>query len=262
MAQSKAFVDTTILAEVLLKTGPSHEAAEKALRLYDQTLLPVFAIKEWKRGQFNTYVLIHNYLKRTGSFSATSFALSRMFMRPRSQSTAFEALALLSLNLSSAPMAVVSDSELADRFRLAFKTLIYSSWESRRSVTSDTVMDLECYVESGPRDQANGEIDIQPRNCKGEQECCLAKQLRKDNDALIKLRDAIPPSGRTEDTRRRQALKKLAVHPNSRFDREDCRALGDAYFALFAPADADILTTNLKDHRPLAEALGKTAVSP
>jgi len=57
-------------------------------------------------------------------------------------------------------------------------------------------------------------------------------------------------------------LKKLAVHPNSRFDREDCRALGDAYFALFAPADADILTTNLKDHRPLAEALGKTAVSP
>ena len=262
MAQSKAFVDTTILAEVLLKTGPSHDAAQNALRLYDQTLLPVYAIKEWKRGQFATYVFIHNRLKRTGSFSATSFALSRMFMRPRSQSTAFEALALLSLNLSSAPMAVVSDSELADRFRLAFKTLIYSSWESRRSVTSDTVMDLECYVESGPRDQANGEIDIQPRNCKGEQECCLAKQLRKDKDALIKLRDAIPPSGRTEDTRRRQALKKLAVHPNSRFDREDCRALGDAYFALFAPTDADILTTNIKDHLPLAIALGKKAVSP
>lgn len=262
MAQSKAFVDTTILAEVLLKTGPSHEAAEKALRLYAQTLLPVFAIKEWKRGQLNTYILIHNYLKRTGSFSATNIALSRLFVRTRLQSTAFEALGLISLNLPSAPMAIVSDPELADRFRLAFKTLIYSSWEARRSVTSDTVLDLECYVESGPRDQANGEIDNRPRDCKGEQECCLAKQLREDKDALIKLHDAIPPSGRTEDSDRREVLRNLAVHPTRRFDRKDCRALGDAYFARFAPLDADILTTNLKDHLPLAIALGKKAVSP
>jgi hypothetical protein len=262
LAQRKAFVDTTILAEVLLKTGPSHEAAENALRLYDETLLPVYAIKEWKRGQFATYVYIHNLLKRTGSFSATNIALSRLFMRPRMQSTAFEALAVTYVNLPSAASAQVSQDELADRFRLAFKTLIYLSWESRRSVTSDTVMDLECYVESGPRDQVNGEIDIQPRDCKGDQECCLAKQLRKDKDALIKVRDAIPLSGRPEDSRRREALRKLAVHPNSRFERKDCRALGDAYFALFAPTNADILTTNLKDHLPLASALGKKAVSP
>ena len=69
-------------------------------------------------------------------------------------------------------------------------------------------------------------------------------------------------SGRPEDARRREALKKLAVHPNSRFERKDCRALGDAYFAFFAPTNADILTTNIKDHLPLASALGKKAVSP
>jgi hypothetical protein len=263
LAQSKAFVDTTILAEVLLKTGPTHDAAERALLRYTHTLLPVYAIKEWKRGQFAKYVYIHNQLKRTGSFSATNIALSRLFMRPRWQSTAFEAVAVTTLRLPSAPTTPVPpDTELADRFRLAFKTLIYLSWDSRRSVTSETVMDLDCYVESGPRDQVNGEIDIHPRDCRGDQECCLAKKLRKDKDALLKLRNAIPPNGRQEDARRREALKKLAVHQNSRFERRDCQALGDAYFALFAPMDADILTTNVKDHVPLAAALGKTAVAP
>jgi hypothetical protein len=262
LAKNKAFVDTTILAEVLLKTGPSHDAAEQALKRYQQTLLPVFAIKEWKRGQLNKYVYIHNQLRRTGSFSETNLALSRLFYRPRSLSTAFEALARATLDLAAFPSASFSDTEMADRFRLAFKSLIYLSWEKRRSVTTDTVMDLECYVETGPRDQANGQIDIQPRDCGGNQECCLAKELRAKKDNLRKLRDAIPVSGRTEDSRRRQALKQQAVHPNSRFERKDCQALGDAVFAFFAPADAEILTTNLKDHLPLAEALGKSAASP
>jgi len=33
-------------------------------------------------------------------------------------------------------------------------------------------------------------------------------------------------------------------------------------FAFFAPKDATIVTTNIRDHRPLAAALGKTALSP
>lgn len=41
-----------------------------------------------------------------------------------------------------------------------------------------------------------------------------------------------------------------------------CRDLGDAVFALLAPHDSVILTTNLKDHEPLASALGKTAQLP
>lgn len=262
MRKSKAFVDTSILADVLLKVGPQQEAAMRALESYQQTLLPVFAIKEWKRGQLTVYVYIHNQLRNTGSFSKTNLALSRLFMRPRSQSTAFEAWAMTSMKLPSNPSATFSDAELSDRFRLAFKTQIYLSWESRRTVTTETVMDLECYVEAAPRERANGEIDIHPRDCGSDQECCLASRLRKQRENLLILRDAIPQGGRGEDSRRREALRKLAVHPNSRFDRKDCQALGDAYFAIFAPADADILTTNLKDHCPLAAAIGKTAVGP
>lgn len=260
MAKDRAFVDTTILAEVLLKSGDSHDAAIRALGQYKETLLPVYAIKEWKRGQFARYVYIYNELNRTRSFSQTSISLSKLFYRPRWQSTAHEAQAIAVLHLPSDPM-VPSDEELADRFRLAYKTLIYRSWESRRSVTTATVMDLECYVESGPREDAKGRIDIRPRDCKNDQECCLANRLRKNPDALIKLRDSIPPSGREEDSRRREVLRKLAVHHGT-LERKDCQALGDAYFALFAPDDSDILTTNLKDHKPLAAALGKTAVAP
>ena len=33
-------------------------------------------------------------------------------------------------------------------------------------------------------------------------------------------------------------------------------------FAFFCPIDAVVLTTNIKDHKPLAEALGKKAQTP
>lgn len=263
MPSDRAFIDTTILAEVLLKTGPSHDAAKRALGRYKETLLPVYAIKEWKRGQLRIYVLIYNQLTRTRSLSQTDIWLSKFFYRPRWQSTSREAQALATLHLPSAPMSsTFPDEELADRFRLAYRTLITLSWESRRSVTSATVLDLECYVESGPKEFSNGELDIHPRDCMRDRECCLAHRLRKNIDALLKLREAIPPSGRPEDTKRREALKKLAVHPTAVFDRKDCQALGDAYFAFFAPEDSEILTTNVKDHGPLAQSLGKSAVTP
>ena len=42
-----------------------------------------------------------------------------------------------------------------------------------------------------------------------------------------------------------------------RLTEEQCRFVGDAVFAFFCPDDAAILTTNVKDHKPLAEAIGK-----
>jgi hypothetical protein len=63
-----------------------------------------------------------------------------------------------------------------------------------------------------------------------------------------------------ENTRRLQVLKTLL---NQRpLTKKDCRDLGDAYFAFFAPESTDILTTNRRDHEPLAGALGKRVVCP
>jgi hypothetical protein len=44
--------------------------------------------------------------------------------------------------------------------------------------------------------------------------------------------------------------------------RETCRDLGDAIFAFFCPSNAVVLTTNLGDHEPLANAIGKKAEKP
>lgn len=260
----KAFVDTTILADALLKAGPANISAKRALSCYAATMLPVFAIKEWKRGQLARYVLIHNYLRSTGSYSETKNRLARFFMRPRWLSTFHEAEAAASIRILPLGSAITipADAELAERFRLAFKTLIYESWELRRSVATETVMDLECYLESGPRDLANGEVDIKPRDCDRNRECCLADRLRKQKEVLIRVRNAIPISMRSEDKDRREVLRQLIVHPKRRFERSDCQKLGDAFFAIFAPEDADILTTNTRDHAPLAGALGKTAIAP
>jgi len=44
--------------------------------------------------------------------------------------------------------------------------------------------------------------------------------------------------------------------------RETCRDLGDAVFAFFCTNNAVVLTTNLRDHEPLAKAIGKKAEKP
>lgn len=93
----------------------------------------------------------------------------------------------------------------------------------------------------------------------------MADALRARPDLLAKMAEAIPSSSlRREDIKRRQVLRDLARLKKHHYELtpERCRALGDAVFAFFAPSDCVVLTTNLKDHLPLANALGKTAEKP
>ena len=80
---------------------------------------------------------------------------------------------------------------------------------------------------------------------------------------MIALRDAIPDSSsRLEDRNRRSVLSQLIRQPQKHITEEECRWLGDAIFAFFCPRAAVILTTNMRDHVPLAEAIGKRAENP
>jgi hypothetical protein len=154
-----------------------------------------------------------------------------------------------------------NDEELADRYRLAIELLIKRAWKKRRETADETIQELECYTEASPR-LVNGTFDLSPKLCDAQKECCLADSLRRERGKLKSLRDAIPEnSTRREDVRRRQALKQL-MNTNQTLTREQCTSLGDAIFAFFAPTDADILTTNVRDHQPLAAAIGKTVDKP
>lgn len=85
--------------------------------------------------------------------------------------------------------------------------------------------------------------------------------FQADRNSLRKLVDASTAQATPEGDRRAAALRKV-LDGAKVLPPAECRKIGDAVFAFFAPANSDILTTNINDHRPLAHSLGKSAVSP
>ncbi len=60
---NKAYVETTVLTNVLVKPSSAKEAVAKAaLSRYEETLLPVYSIKEFKAGPLYHYSYIHDKL--------------------------------------------------------------------------------------------------------------------------------------------------------------------------------------------------------
>jgi hypothetical protein len=265
---SDAYVETTVLTDVLLKPGsPKQQRAKAALARYEHTLLPVYSIKEWKAGPLSYFAYLHNKLVFTRSLAGTLQAVAALPRQGYRRATSTEAIAAAGQVAKAQEKKYAglggTDRENADRYRLALVSIILRSWQKRRRTTSHVVDDLPCYFEVAPRVGSDGLFDLDPKLCDGEQECCLASALKSKPDLLEALHSAIPQgSGRREDQQRRQALKRLIKHPKDRVTREICRDLGDAIFAFFCPDDAVVLTTNLRDHGPLAEALGKKAEKP
>ena len=272
---NKAFVDTTILTDILLKPSEKGKIAKNALKTFKESLLPVYAIKEFKAGPLYNFTWMYGKLAVTGSFTNSLEALHRMSMSLRryTTSTAIEALkeaAALTLTGKVTNQSLVDkygakaspDSTLCDIFKLSIKTAIYKSWKRRRSVTTETIQPLSCYKETDPIEK-NGIIELPSMKCKPEKECCLGTELRSKTQDLKKLVKTIKglPSKREND-KRHKILHEISRKPNQAVSEDYCRGLGDAYFALFCPDDAVILSTNIKDHKPLAESLGKEAAEP
>jgi len=91
---SNAYIETTILADILLKPGSKKQAkAKAALARYDSTLLPVYSIKEWKAGILDRYAYFHDKLVETGSVSNTLDAINSLHpvYKYRLKTTSFEA---------------------------------------------------------------------------------------------------------------------------------------------------------------------------
>lgn len=267
----KAFVDTTILADATLKTGARREAALRALAAYTETQLPVFAIKEFKQGVLKTYVWFHNLLSDGGSFAKAVAALHRMGFTPRRQrsQSALEALSLAAQEYAQRTLGDLgseygllcnADKCLADEYRDFLRYLILDAWDQRRAITTHVVNELACYSEAEPF-LNNGQIEVDPTRCAPAPECAMAQQLRTQADDVKKL-IAILDGKLGQAKSQRTALLRLLLEPPERIRHGDCRALGDSIFALLCPDDCVILTTNGKDHIPLANAIGKKVETP
>jgi hypothetical protein len=271
---AKAYVDTTILADILLKAGqPKGDQALAALQAFEITQLPVYAIKEFKRGPLARFAWLHNKLVTTNNFTQSMAALHAVAGTPMRYltSTALEAVVRATASIAHETPATLAakygddarlDNILRDEYRLALKKVIFQAWTSLRNVTRETVHPLSCYDEKPPYEK-RGMIELDPKKCDLQPTCCLLSHLKAMADDLRKMRDAIIESGATrqEDQRRTKVLKKV-YHTKSSIEDDECRALGDAVIVAFAPNDATILTTNVRDHAMLANPIGKKVQSP
>jgi hypothetical protein len=271
---SKAFIDTTVLFDALIKTGEKGKTAKAALKRYDETEVPVYAFKELKAGPLANFVWFHNKLVLTKSYQRALEVLQRTSLGPKKYTvaTALEALAegaRANRNLTSADLVARYgdkarlDSINCDLWRFAIRTAIEKAWKRRRKLTTRVAVPLSCYREADPFEE-NGVIKLEPTSCVVNPECCLAAEMKARPSDLRKLIDAIDKEPeKPENKRRRKVLKEMSRIPKRYIvTNKECRDLGDAIFALFAPNDSVILTTNVRDHKPLAEALGKSVEEP
>jgi len=267
-----AFVETTALADYLLKRDGSQENARTAFYRFPQQIVAQFAWKEFKRGPLKNFVWAHNKFADTRSFLATFAALQRLSRSPQRYltSTAIQAVhtAFSGMfdnldELSNGHHAKASpDAIHADVLRLELKRIIFSAWNSRKTLFGGAHHILTCYPDASIK-QASNRIEIDPKDCPKGIECCLKAPLAKRKDDLAAIRTALKDStDRLEVARRGKVIRQIEKHFSSFMSVNDCQAFGDAYFVLFCPTDAVIITTNLRDITPMAAALGIAVEKP
>ncbi|NOX32248.1 MAG: hypothetical protein GXP56_00710 [Deltaproteobacteria bacterium] len=269
---SKAFLDTTVLADILLKTGERHKVANEALEKYKKSEIPQYAIKEFKAGPLRNFIYCHNKFVTTNSFKDTIKAIQKLSRTPQryKTSTALEALYEAQNSIAnSTPLEFIEkygknakhDRIQCDEMIITLKTIIFKAWKKRRIIADKVVATLPCYHEYELKIK-RGLIDGAPYTCEKNAECHIAKIMSKKPDILKKMRVSILNSGKMENQKRCKVLKKLIKKSGQDITHNDCRYLGDAVFVFLAPEDSTILTTNDIDHKPMAEAIGKKVNTP
>jgi hypothetical protein len=268
---SEAFVETTVLTDFILKRDGSEVRARRAFKQYSKVTVPQFAWKEYKRGPLRAFVWLHNKLALSGSLEQALVLLQRLSRTPQRylNSTAiqglhtafvdsFKGVSLKDLKAKYGELAEL-DKVHADALKFELRRRILK-WNKRDKLFGAVTHRLACYPDAEITTE-NNLLDLSPRDCPLRSICSLQNGLTRK--ALLSARTGIPPSStRSEQRKRRRLLRRLAIHPSTRMDTADCRTFGDAYFVLFCPKGATILSTNLQDIEPMARPLGINVMRP
>lgn len=267
-----AFVETTVLTDFLLKRDGSERRAAATFAEFESHAVPQFAWKEFKRGPLKNFVWAHNKLADTRSFLETIAALQRVSrsLQRYLTSTAIQAFhtafAALFTNLPALQKVygrtADPDRLHADALRLELRRKINSSWRARKTLFGGPYHILTCYPDAELKEDGR-RINLNPRDCPKGLECCLKASLEGRGKDLAAVRSALKAiSDRQEVVKRAKVIRQIEKHFTSIMSNDDCRSFGDAYFVLFCPEDAVVISTNLRDIEPMAAALGIEAMSP
>lgn len=270
MNSHSCFVETTVLAEALLKISTRRQSAVAMIAEYPHSILPVYSIKELKAGPLFGYRWVHDKLLEMKSFIEVRNWIDIQYGSYR-KGSAQEALnmgeeaTLAGLEIFNGSMfasprdARSVQEKMADSVRYHIRRRIQFAWRERRKITKSVSNELTCFAESAPWiDESTGFYEDNRLGCDIGEQCCLAHGFSMRRGDLMKLKAAIKGSIKDEDKRRRKAIYRL-LNPktNKTFGNEECRHLGDAVFVLQCPKECEILTTNIKDLKKLGAALKK-----
>jgi hypothetical protein len=265
----KTVVDTTVFTDVLLKADAQRTTEELAIKNASETLLPVYAIKEFKSGPLHYFAWYHNKVVEASSWpEAISVIRNNIGRRKNLPATALQAVGDFLGSIGKElpddigqryPGMTLETAQLTE-LRTWLKQRIARAWRKRRRITTEVISPLPCYVEKDIVTTSSGQLDDDPLWC-GAADCCLRERYRRRLKEVQRLEKACVGPKR-EVVRRRQALGRLRSHPTKPYEEKHCRALGDAVFALDCPPGGEILTTNIVDHAPLAAALNLAVRRP
>ncbi len=265
----KAFLDTTILADTLLKVGPDRDRAKASFARYEALLVPAYATKEFKRGVLRAYIWLHNKAVTTERWADAIASIETVWQQRNLNRTATRAVADFTSSMAVANAVAREIPRDGPEFhrlqtreaRIWLKTKIFSAWRQRGKAPFTQTNPLPCYALTGPRETLTGVIDNKPMACTLGS-CCLRGQFAKDLEALERLEAVCATSTKPEMLKRRKVLRSIRRRPLRELDENQCLVLGDAVFAMQCPPDAVVLTTNLSDHELLANAIDKRAEAP
>ena len=149
----------------------------------------------------------------------------------------------------------------AESYRISLETRILRGWRKRRQTTTHVMWPLACYHEINPKTLGNGTIEKGRLACERNADCELVKHLRTKTALGQKVRATL--NSLPKKAERDKSKKALKDGLKGRFVSENaCRDIGDAAFAILCPDNGVVLTTNVTDHKPLAQAIGRRALSP
>lgn len=270
-----SFLDTTVVVHVadITDAVKSDKArAEAFIRTNQPAEAPFYALRELLVGHIKTICDAHNFLLAAQNSGEAMMSLSNMpTFQGRKVLGRIQALAT-AMNSVYGPNP--SGSRKDDKRELlgALALRVNRLWRKAHRMSSvSLVQSLACFndgrITRGPMGELRGPGGS--FNCVKSERCAAAAYIYDNKSNLTNMIAALHPkalnakaSGKTENESRRRALKELSSKGPVEFNKQKCRALGDAYFAALCPAGSTVLTSNIEDHDPLCKALNKKASKP
>jgi hypothetical protein len=217
---TRAYVDTTVLVNILLKRGPIQKSCVDSLSRYQSAEVPTYALKEMKAGPLYAWIWLHNKCVACQSCAKVLRALhgmasSRKRNLPLTAIEAWEEIA----RSDSATLAMLvkkygrdasDDVVKCERLRLGLRRRITTAWRDRHRAIP-VVEPLACYEDSDLEVDKFGMINPWPIECDPTPNCSLAAEMAKEPSRIRRLHAAVESCpAKAENTRR---LKKAPTCP-------------------------------------------------